>query len=92
MKTKLLMLTVAMSCVFAGNAMALTQVEYKTQKDQISADYKVGRDKCGALAGLQRRNHIGAHTHCAGDQVLGQLTNMALNRLDADSLDDLHSC
>ena len=49
MKTKLLMLTVAMSCVFAGNAMALTQVEYKTQKDQISADYKVGRDKCGAL-------------------------------------------
>ncbi|MEO7159770.1 MAG: hypothetical protein ABIX00_04500, partial [Polaromonas sp.] len=49
MKTKLLMLTVAMSCVFAGNAMALTKAEYKTQKDQISADYKVNRDKCGAM-------------------------------------------
>lgn len=49
MKTKLLMLTFAMSCAFAGNAMALTKEEYKTQKDQISADYKVNRDKCGAL-------------------------------------------
>ena len=49
MKTKLLMLTVAMSCIFAGNAMALTKAEYQTQKNQISADYKVNRDKCGAL-------------------------------------------
>jgi len=49
MKTKLLMLTVAMSCVFAGNAMALTKDEYKAQKTQISVDYKVNRDKCTAL-------------------------------------------
>jgi len=49
MKIKLLMLTVAVSCAFAGNAMALTKTEYKTQKDQISADYKVNSDKCATL-------------------------------------------
>ncbi|MBT9474528.1 hypothetical protein [Polaromonas sp.] len=49
MKIKLLALTFAVSCAFAGNAMALTKDEYKTQKDQISADYKVNRDKCATL-------------------------------------------
>ena len=49
MKTRLLMLTVAMSCAFAGNAIALTQKEYKVQKDQISADYKINHDKCNTL-------------------------------------------
>ena len=49
MKTKLLMLTVALSCTFAGQAMAMTKDEYKTQKSQISADYKVAKDKCGSL-------------------------------------------
>ena len=49
MKIKLLALTFAVSCAFAGNAMALTKAEYKTEKDQISADYKVNRDKCATL-------------------------------------------
>ena len=49
MKTRLLMLTVAISCTFAGNAMALTQKEYKVQKDQISADYKANSAKCSTL-------------------------------------------
>ena len=49
MKIKLLMLTVAVSCAFAGNAMALTKEEYKVQKDTVSADYKANRDKCAAL-------------------------------------------
>ena len=49
MKTKLLMLTVALSCTFAGSAMALTKDEYKAQKTQISADYKANKDKCGAM-------------------------------------------
>ena len=49
MKTRLLMLTVALSCAFAGSAMALTKEEYKTQKDQISVDYKANRDKCSAM-------------------------------------------
>ncbi|MES2945275.1 MAG: hypothetical protein V4772_20605 [Pseudomonadota bacterium] len=49
MKTRLLMLTVAMSCAFAGNAMALTKDEYKTQKTSISTSYKASRDKCDAL-------------------------------------------
>ena len=49
MKTKLLMLTVAMSCMFAGSAMAMTKAEYNTHKDQISADYKVNKAKCDAL-------------------------------------------
>ena len=49
MKTKLLMLSVALSCTFAGSAIAMTKAEYKTQKDQISADYKGNRDKCASL-------------------------------------------
>jgi hypothetical protein len=49
MKTKLLMLTLAMSCTFAGSAMAMTKTEYKTQKDTISGQYKVAKDKCGSL-------------------------------------------
>ena len=49
MKTKLIMLTLAMSCTFAGSAMATTRVEYKAEKDRISADYKMAKDKCGSL-------------------------------------------
>ena len=49
MKINLLMLTALVSCAFAGNAMAMTKAEYKTQKDQITADYKASRDKCGAM-------------------------------------------
>ena len=49
MKTQLFMLTLAMACTFGGNANALTKEEYKTQKDQISADLKVNRDKCSSL-------------------------------------------
>ena len=49
MKNKLLMLAFAMSCTFAGSAMALTKAEYKTQKDLISSDYKLNKSKCGAL-------------------------------------------
>jgi hypothetical protein len=49
MKTKLLALAIALSCTFAGSAMATTKVEYKTEKDRISGDYKVAKDKCGAL-------------------------------------------
>ena len=49
MKTKLLMLTLAMSCTFAGSAMAMTKTEYKAQKDTISGQYKVAKDKCGAM-------------------------------------------
>ena len=49
MKTKLLMLTIALSYAFAGGAMAMTKVEYKAQKDTISSQYKVAKDKCGSL-------------------------------------------
>lgn len=49
MKCRLLMLTVAMSCAFAGNVLALTKAEYSTQKDQIKAEYKASRDKCGTM-------------------------------------------
>ena len=67
MKTKLLMLTVAISCVFAGNAMALTKAEYKTQKDQISAEYKAGRDKCAA--GRQMLTAQGLNLHARNPAV-----------------------
>lgn len=49
MKTKLVMLTAVLSCAFAGQAMALTKEEYKTQDDRISADYKAAREKCNTL-------------------------------------------
>ncbi len=49
MNIKLLMLTLAMSCTFAGSAMATTRAEYKTEKDRIAGDYKVAKDKCGSL-------------------------------------------
>ena len=49
MKTKLLMLTLAMSCTFAGSAMAMTKAEYKTQKDTISGQYKAAKDKCSSM-------------------------------------------
>ena len=49
MRNKLLALTIAVSCTFAGSVMAMTQAEYKTQKDSISADYKLNKEKCSSL-------------------------------------------
>jgi hypothetical protein len=49
MKTKLLLLSFALTCVFSNSALAMTKVEYKTEKDMISGDYKVSKDKCGSL-------------------------------------------
>ena len=49
MKTKLLLLSVALSYVFSGAALAMTKVEYTAEKDTISGDYKVSRDKCNSL-------------------------------------------
>ena len=49
MKIKLLMLSALVSCAFAGNAMAMTKAEYNTQKDQVTAEYKVNRDKCSTM-------------------------------------------
>ena len=49
MKTKLALLTLAMSCTFATSAMALTKAEYKAENTRISSEYKVNKEKCGAL-------------------------------------------
>ena len=49
MKTRLLILAAALSCAFSTATLAMTKVEYKTQKDTITGDYKVSRDKCGSL-------------------------------------------
>lgn len=49
MKTKLLILAAAISCTFASASFAMTKVEYTTQKDTITGDYKVSRDKCKSL-------------------------------------------
>ena len=49
MKTKLLMLALAMSCTFAGSAIAMTKAEYKAGKDTISSQYKADKDKCSSL-------------------------------------------
>ena len=49
MKTKMVLLSVALSSVFSGAALAMTKVEYSAQKDTITGDYKVSRDKCNSL-------------------------------------------
>jgi hypothetical protein len=49
MKTKLLILAAALSCAFSSATFAMTKVEYTTQKDTITGDYKVSRDKCNSL-------------------------------------------
>lgn len=49
MKTRILILAAALSCAFSTATMAMTKVEYKTQKDAITGNYKVSRDKCGSL-------------------------------------------
>src|SRR5687767_1000751 len=49
MKSQITILAAVMSCAFAGQAMALTKEEYKTQDDRISADYKAAREKCNTL-------------------------------------------
>jgi hypothetical protein len=50
MKLKLIMLTLAVSCTFAGNAMALSKDEYKVQKERIEMEYKASHDKCASLS------------------------------------------
>ncbi len=57
MKTKLLMLTAVMSCVFAGNAMALTKEEYKAQNDRISAELQ-GQPRQMRHPEGQRQGHL----------------------------------
>ena len=49
MKTRLLMLTMAVACTFAGNAMSMTKDEYTAQKSRVSADLKANKDKCSAM-------------------------------------------
>ena len=49
MKTRLALLTIAVSCTFAASAMASTKAEYKAEKTRISADYKVAKEKCAPM-------------------------------------------
>jgi hypothetical protein len=50
MKTKLLILTAALSFAFAGSVMAMSKEDYKAGMTKVSADYKVNKDKCSALS------------------------------------------
>lgn len=50
MKKNLLMIAIASTCLFAGQAAsAMTSDEYKVAKEKIEADYKVDKTKCDAL-------------------------------------------
>jgi hypothetical protein len=49
MNTKLFLLASAITCFASSASFAMTSVEHKTQKDAISGDYKVSRDKCNSL-------------------------------------------
>lgn len=47
--TRHLLLVAAMCCAFSSATLAMTKVEHTTQKDTITGDYKVNRDKCASL-------------------------------------------
>ena len=50
MKKNLLMIAIASTCLFAGQAAsAMTSDEYKVAKEKIEADYKVDKAKCDTL-------------------------------------------
>jgi hypothetical protein len=50
MRTKLIV--AALAATFAcGSALAMTESEYKAQKDKLSADYKVMKDRCKGMSG-----------------------------------------
>ena len=49
MKTHSLILAAFLGCIATGSAISMTKLEHTTQKDMISGDYKVSRDKCNAL-------------------------------------------
>ena len=49
MKSKLLLLSFAMTCAFSNAALAMTKDEYKTQKDAISSTDKANRENCKSL-------------------------------------------
>ena len=49
MKTKLLIIAAALTCVFSSAAFAMTKAEYTTQKDTITGTYKVSRDNCKTM-------------------------------------------
>jgi hypothetical protein len=51
MKNKLLILVFSLSSAFLGNALAMTQAEYKVQQEQISASFRSNSSKCNLMAG-----------------------------------------
>lgn len=51
MKYKIAALTLALSPLFAGHALAMTKAEYKAVEDRIEVDYKANKQRCATLAG-----------------------------------------
>lgn len=49
MNAKLLLIASAFTCFASSASIAMTKVEHTTQKDAISGEYKVSRDKCNSL-------------------------------------------
>jgi hypothetical protein len=48
------MMTLVIASVVASAAMAMDKIEYKASQERISADYKMGKEKCKSLAGNAR--------------------------------------
>ncbi|MBK6613209.1 hypothetical protein [Ottowia sp.] len=51
MKPALSLLTLLAAGLFAGSSMAMTDQEYKAERDRIAADYKAAKAQCDALKG-----------------------------------------
>lgn len=49
MKKPLALITLAVSLIWGGSALALTKAEYDAQKDRIEADFKTSRERCGSM-------------------------------------------
>lgn len=51
MKPALSLLTLLVAGLFAGSSLAMTDQEYKAERDRIAADYKAAKAQCDALKG-----------------------------------------
>lgn len=45
------LIALSVTALLGTSALAMTQAEYKAAKDQISADYKAHKQKCGGMQG-----------------------------------------
>lgn len=69
MKTSIAIMSLLMSCAWAGQVQAMSQDDYKLEKTRIAADYKAARGKCAPLNANANAN---AKDICLSDARAGR--------------------